>query len=90
MKQQIPIFLDTEFNQEKPLETHVIDLTYILVGNRWSYVCLIIDLFNRKIIGVSVGWYKTSNLVKEAIQSTLTLLPKSRFSILIVVRISIA
>lgn len=90
MKQQIPIFLDTEFNQEKPLETHVIDLTYILVGNRWSYVCLIIDLFNRKIIGVSVGWYKTSNLVKEAIQSTLTLLPKSRFSILIVVRISIS
>ena len=30
------------------------------VGNRWAYVCLIIDLFNREIIGLSVGWHKTA------------------------------
>ena len=45
------------------------DLTYVRVGQRWAYVCLIIDLFNREIIGVSVGWQKTAELVKQAIQS---------------------
>lgn len=28
-----------------------------------------IDLFNREIIGLSVGWHKTAKLVKQAIQS---------------------
>ena len=32
-------------------------------------VCLIIDHFNREIIGLSLGWHKTADLVKEAIQS---------------------
>lgn len=61
--------LDRQFHQRKPLEALVTDLTYVRVGNRWAYVCLIIDLFNREIIGLSVGWYKTAELVKEAIQS---------------------
>ncbi|WP_243092059.1 DDE-type integrase/transposase/recombinase, partial [Streptococcus dysgalactiae] len=39
------------------------------VGNRWAYVCLIIDLYNREIIGLSLGWHKTAELVKQAIQS---------------------
>lgn len=45
------------------------DLTYVRVANRWAYVCFIIDLFNREIIGLSFGWHKTADLVKEAIQS---------------------
>ena len=65
----IPNLLDRQFHQRKPLEALVTDLTYVRVGNRWAYVCLIIDLFNREIIGLSLGWYKTAELVKEAIQS---------------------
>ena len=65
----VPNLLARQFNQEKPLEAVVTDLTYVLVGNRWAYVCLIIDLFNREIIGMSVGWNKTADLVKQAIQS---------------------
>ncbi len=38
------------------------DLTYVRVGQRWAYVCLIIDLFNREIIGLSLGWHKTAEL----------------------------
>lgn len=52
------------------------DLTYVRVNKRWAYVCLIIDLFNREIIGLSVGWHKTANLVKETIQSTPDALTK--------------
>lgn len=65
----IPNLLAREFDQEKPLEAIVTDLTYVRVGNRWAYVCLIIDLFNREIIGLSVGWHKTAELVKQANQS---------------------
>ncbi|MFC3928179.1 IS3 family transposase [Streptococcus caprae] len=65
----VPNLLDRQFNQEKPLEALVTDLTYVRVGNRWAYVCLIIDLFNREIIGLSAGWHKTAELVKEAFQN---------------------
>ncbi|MGT2757757.1 IS3 family transposase, partial [Streptococcus ovuberis] len=65
----IPNHLARQFNQEKLLEVLVTDLTYVRVGKRWAYVCLIIDLFNREIIGLSVGWQKTAALVKQAIQS---------------------
>lgn len=65
----IPNHLARQFHQEKPLKALVTDLTYVRVGNGWAYVCLIIDLFNREIIGLSVGWHKTAELVKQAIQS---------------------
>ncbi|CCI63597.1 Transposase insF for insertion sequence IS3A/B/C/D/E/fA [Streptococcus dysgalactiae subsp. equisimilis AC-2713] len=65
----IPNHLDRQFKQERPLQALVTDLTYVRVGNRWAYVCLIIDLYNREIIGLSLGWHKTAELVKQAIQS---------------------
>ena len=60
----IPNPLDSQFDEHKPLSTLVTDLTYVCVSNRWASVCLIIDLYNREIIGLSVGWYKTAELVK--------------------------
>lgn len=54
------------------------DLTYVRVGNRWAYVYMIIDLFNREIIGLSLGWHKTADLVKEVIQSIPYALTKVR------------
>ncbi len=64
-----PNLLERQFDHQKPLEALVTDLNYVRVGNRWAYVCFIIDLFNCEIIGLSVGWHNTANLVKEAIQS---------------------
>lgn len=51
----IPNHLDRQFKQERPLQALVTDLTYVRAGNRWAYVCLIIDLYNREIIGL-VSW----------------------------------
>lgn len=65
----IPNRLDRPFDQERPLEVLVTDLTDVRVDRRWADVCLSIDLFNREIIGLSVGWHKTADLVKQAIQS---------------------
>ena len=35
-------------------------------GGRWNYVCLLIDLYNREIVGHAAGERKTSDLVKSA------------------------
>ena len=44
----------------------VSDLTYVRVGNRWHYLCVLVDLFNREIIGYSSGPNKGAALVKKA------------------------
>lgn len=65
----IPNEIDRQFDQRDTLEAIVSDLTYVKVGNKWNYVCIIIDLNNREIIGYAAGEKKDANLVKEAIYS---------------------
>ena len=58
--------LDRDFDNKLKLEAIVSDLTYVRVNNRWNYICTIIDLYNREIIGYSVGRNKNAQLVKRA------------------------
>ena len=53
-------------NEEKITNMVISDLTYVRVRNKWCYVCLNIDLFNREIIGYSAGRKKNTELVYEA------------------------
>lgn len=47
--------------------THVAaDLTYVRAGARWCYVCLLVDLHDREIVGCSCGRRKDASLVKAA------------------------
>ena len=41
------------------------DLTYVKVKNKWHYICVFIDLFNREIIGFSTGPNKDTQLTLE-------------------------
>ncbi len=41
-------------------------MTFYRVANKWNYICLLIDLFNREIIGYSVGANKDAPLVYRA------------------------
>lgn len=43
------------------------DLTYVRVGVKWHYICFILDLFNREIIGYSCGPNKDTGLVSKAL-----------------------
>ncbi|GIQ70485.1 hypothetical protein XYCOK13_33090 [Xylanibacillus composti] len=47
-------------------EFKVSDLTYVKVGYRWHYVCVLIDLLNREIIGQSAGPHKDAALISRA------------------------
>jgi putative transposase len=61
--------LAREFKQEEVRRFVVSDLTYVKVQQRWHYVCLLIDLFNREIIGHSAGPLKDAALVCRAFVS---------------------
>ena len=61
--------LDRQFQGREYRNVVVSDLTYVRVGTQWNYICVLVDLFNREIIGYSAGKHKTAELVKEAFQS---------------------
>jgi transposase InsO family protein len=66
---KIENIVDRQFNKQPFRNVVVSDLTYVRVGMSWNYICVLIDLFNREIIGYSAGPNKTALLVKQAFQT---------------------
>lgn len=62
--------VDRKFNDRAQLEVVISDLTYVRVRDRWCYICILIDLFNREIIGYSTGARKDARLVYDAFLSS--------------------
>lgn len=62
----IPNELDRQFNGQGQYAAVVSDLTYVRVNYKWNYICILVDLFNREIIGYSAGPNKDANLVYDA------------------------
>jgi len=58
--------VNREFDREERLDVMVSDLTYVNVKGKWNYICLILDLYNREIIGYAAGKNKTADLVYKA------------------------
>lgn len=58
--------LKREFDNQPKLGVVISDLTYIRVGQKWNYACVLLDLFNREIIGFSTGEHKNAALVYRA------------------------
>ncbi|MFT9495882.1 IS3 family transposase [Anaerosolibacter sp.] len=61
-----------KFDEQPHLNVVVSDLTYVRVGLSWNYICVLIDLFNREIIGFSAGRNKDAGLVSKAFASVKT------------------
>ena len=75
-----PNIVNRDFDDRTDLEVIVSDLTYVRVGNNWHYICLIINLYNRMIVGFSSGPHKTAQLVYDAfVNSTINLSKVSIF-----------
>jgi len=62
----IPNRLNRQFDDHNPYAVIVSDLTYVRVGGKWQYICILADLFNREIVGCSAGPHKTAALVQQA------------------------
>lgn len=55
-----------EFSNQPQYHVVVSDLTYIRVATKWHYICVLVDLFHREIIGYSAGKNKDAILVGKA------------------------
>ena len=64
--------VDQDFGSRTKNEVIVSDLTYVRVGVKWHYICTLVDLHNRKIIGYSCGHYKDAKLVYKAFSRVKT------------------
>ena len=61
--------LDRKFGDRLPGACVVSDLTYVRVGAQWAYICILLDLGAREIIGYSAGAHKTAELIHDAFAS---------------------
>lgn len=64
--------LNRQFDNQEPYAVVISDLTYVQVKNKWNYICLLVDLFNREIIGNSAGRHKDAELVSGAFSKVNT------------------
>ncbi len=58
--------LHQEFNQKAPNTVWASDFTYIRVNGSWYYLCVVMDLFSRKIVGWHISNKHDVNLTMTA------------------------
>lgn len=63
---ECPNHLNQEFNQKVPNIVWASDFTYITVGCKCYYLCVVIDLFSRKVIGWTLSGKPNVDLVLSA------------------------
>lgn len=65
-----PNKLKRRFLTEAPNKVWVSDITYAKVGLEFFYLCVIIDLYSRKVIGYGISEYMGADLVTQTFQTT--------------------
>ena len=63
---EVENIVNRDFNSRGRFEVVVSDLTYVKVSGKWNYICVLMDVSNRKIIGSAVGKSKSAQIVKTA------------------------
>ena len=58
--------VNRQFDGRDIYEVLVSDLTYVRVDGSWNYICMILDLHSREIVGYSCGTNKNALLVMKA------------------------
>ena len=63
--------LRQDFHANNPNEKWVTDITYIPTDEGWLYLCVIIDLFSRMVIGWSMAGHMRSELTVNALRMAM-------------------
>lgn len=71
-----------KFTTTRPNEVWVSDITYVRTRKGWAYLCVILDLYSRRIVGWSVREHMKTSLVKEALRSALAQRPVQPWSLI--------
>jgi putative transposase len=69
-KHKLPIapnLLDRNFTTDAPNQVFTSDITYIWTDEGWLYLAIVLDLFNREIVGWSIKANMTTDLVIDAL-----------------------
>jgi len=69
-KHSLPVaanVLDRHFMPDAPNRVWTGDITYIATAEGWLYLAVVIDLFNREVIGWSIKPWMTTDLVLDAL-----------------------
>lgn len=61
-------YLNQQFDTNKPNEVWVSDVTYFKYNGNAYYICVIIDLFSRMVVGYKIGKTNSTQLVKSTLQ----------------------
>jgi len=59
-------YLKQEFYPDKPNSVWASDFTYVRVANSFCYLCVVIDLFSRKVVGWDVASKHSVELTQNA------------------------
>lgn len=64
--------LDRSFNVNEPDKVYCGDITYVKTVEGWVYIAVVIDLFNREVIGYALSKKPNSQLTMRAMAIALT------------------
>jgi len=62
-----PNLLNRQFKPELPNQAWVSDITYLWTDEGWLYLAIVMDLFNREIVGFSIKPRMTTDLISDAL-----------------------
>lgn len=68
-----PNILDRRFNPDKPNRFWAGDITYIRVGESWSYLAIVMDLYSRRIVGWAFSRTPDTELSLKALKLAIGL-----------------
>jgi len=70
--------LARNFTPTAPNQVWTSDITYLWTDEGWLYLAIVLDLFNREVVGWSLKPRMTSELVTEALEPALAFLEAAR------------
>ena len=62
-----PNLLNRQFNQTAPGKAYSADITYIPTGEGWLYLAVVLDLFDRSVVGWSMKDRMKTDIVSDAL-----------------------
>lgn len=68
-RQKYKNIVNQQFDTNKPNEVWVSDVTYFKYNERTYYICVVMDLFSRLIIGYKIGNSNSTQLVKTTLRN---------------------
>lgn len=69
--QYAPNHLNRDFEAHKPGDKWVTDIKYINTKEGWSYLCVVLDLYSREVVGWSLDRHMEDSLVVGALEDAV-------------------